>query len=64
MAYNPGKRLWGNAKKEKRMVLLVDFISVCVLSLALFTSALPAEEPKSALHDAKVTHDREWVNLY
>ncbi|XP_020627722.1 multiple coagulation factor deficiency protein 2 homolog [Orbicella faveolata] len=43
------------------MVLLPDFINVCVLSLALFTSILTAEEPKSALHDAKVTHDRDHI---
>ena len=41
------------------MVLLPGFVSVCVFSLALFTSSLIAEEHKSALHDAKVTHDRE-----
>lgn len=43
------------------MVLLPHFVSVCFISLALFTSSLSAEEPKSALHDAKVTHDRDHI---
>lgn len=41
------------------MVLLQDVMSVCMFSLALLAVARAHGEPKSALHDSKVTHDRE-----
>ncbi|XP_078356116.1 multiple coagulation factor deficiency protein 2 homolog [Oculina patagonica] len=43
------------------MGFLHNLISVCMFSIAVLYFASAHEEPKSALHDSKVTHDRDHI---
>ena len=47
------------------MVLIPhDFISVCVILLAVLSLACAHGEHKSAQYESEVSHDRKWVAFY
>lgn len=48
-----------NVKKKRKMVLFLDFVSVCVFLFVFFILLFIVEEFKLVLYDVKVMYDRE-----